>query len=373
MRMNWQTKLAYLVLVGLTATTQVQAGTIDLTIDSSLADYVLEVSCSGEVIDEQRLRNSEVLRAQIKHHTGLSPRHTMDAYIAGLQAASRCEVLEEDLFRFRFAVEEKESMSRAIDFLKAREDEIVGFVIEKTAPYFPADSQFSGAIVLSAAGQSCGGFSMDGAFFIDVPCVAEAVEEEYMAIKVLSAHETYHALQYAFFAPFNEDMQLVDSASSALNYLFLNLLLEGTAEFVADSRVITGDSRLAGLLGGFTKKGYRRVNFNLRMLGYAAEVLGEEGDSLQRMGDMYSVGYSGNTGQPFYYVGAVMAEKIEAAFGREALVCVMALSPEQFVLAYDTASMKEDVEATPVGAGAVSAALQLSEGKVSWKHCVDAS
>jgi hypothetical protein len=246
-------------------------------------------------------------------------------------------------------------------------------VIEKTAPYFPSDKQFSGAIVLSAAGQSCGGFSMDGAFFIDVPCVAEAVEEEYMAIKVLSAHETYHALQYAFFAPFNEDMELVDSPASAQNYLFLNLLLEGSAEFVADSRVITGDSRLAGLLGSFAKKGYRRVNFNLRMLGYAAEVLGEEGDSQRRMRDMYSVGYSGNSGQPFYYVGAVMVEKIEAAFGRGALVCIMALSPEQFVLAYDAASMKEGVETTPVGAGAVSAARQLGEGKVSWESCLDTS
>jgi hypothetical protein len=371
--MNCRIKLASLVFVGLTATTQVQAGAIDLTIDSSLADYVLEVSCSGEAVDEQKLRNSEVLQAQIKHHTGLSPRHTMDAYIEGLQAASRCEVLENDLFRFRFAVEEKESMTQAIDFLKAREDEIVSFVIEKTAPYFPSDKQFSGAIVLSAAGQSCGGFSMDGAFFIDVPCVAEAVEEEYMAIKVLSAHETYHALQYAFFAPFNEDMELVDSPASAQNYLFLNLLLEGSAEFVADSRVITGDSRLAGLLGSFAKKGYRRVNFNLRMLGYAAEVLGEEGDSQRRMRDMYSVGYSGNSGQPFYYVGAVMVEKIEAAFGRGALVCIMALSPEQFVLAYDAASMKEGVETTPVGAGAVSAARQLGEGKVSWESCLDTS
>jgi hypothetical protein len=369
--MIWQIKMACLALAGLSATIQAQAGTINLTIDSSLADYVLEVSCSGETVDEQRLRNSEVLQAQIKHHTGLSPRHTMDAYIEGLQAASRCEVLEEDLFRFRFAVEEKESMSRAIDFLKAREDEMVGFVIEKTAPYFPADKQFSGAIVLSAAGQSCGGFSMDGAFFIDLPCVAEAVEEEYMAIKVLSAHETYHALQYAFFAPFNEDMQRVDSPESALNYLFLNLLLEGTAEFVADSRVITGDSRLAGLLGGFAKKGYRRVNFNLRMVGYAAEVLAEKGDSQRRMRDMYSVGFSGNTGQQFYYVGAVMAEKIETAFGREALVCIIALSPEQFVLAYDAASLKGDAEATPIGAGAVNASRLLAEGKVSWESCAD--
>jgi len=346
------------------------AGTMDLSIDSSLADYVLEVSCSGEPINEQRLRTSEALLAQIKHHYGLNSRYTMDSYIDGLRAAARCEVPENDLFRFRYAVEEKEKLLKAIAFLKAHEDELVNFVIEKTAPYFPADKKFSGAIVLSAAGQSCGGFSMDGAFFIDVPCVAGAIEDEFTAIKLLCAHETYHALQYVFFAPFSEDIRLIDSPEKAQNYLFLNLLLEGTAEFVADSREITGESLLAKLLSDFAAKGYPKVNFNLRMLGYAAEVLGAEGDSERRIRDMYSVGFSGNTGQEFYYVGAIMAEKIEAAFGREALVCIIALSPEQFVLAYDAVSLKKDVEAKPVGAGAVLAARNLGEGKISWEKCL---
>jgi hypothetical protein len=347
-----------------------QAGTIDLSIDSSLADYILEVSCSGKPVDEHRLRAWKVLKAQIKHHSGLNPRYTMDAYIEGLQAASRCEVLENDIFRFRHAVEEKEDLVSAITFLKAHEDELVDFVIMKIAPYFPTDKQFSGAIVLSAAGQSCGGFSMDGAFFIDVPCVAGEIEDEFMAIKVLSAHETYHALQYAFFEPFNEDIQAIDSPAAAQNYLFLNLLLEGSAEFVADSREVTGESPLARLLGEFAAKGYRKVNFNLRVLGYAAEVLTGEGDSQRRIKDVYSIGFSGNTGQPFYYVGAVMAEKIEAAFGREALVCVIALSPEQFVLAYAAASLKEDLEASPIGAGAVLAARELGATKVSWEKCL---
>lgn len=146
-------------------------------------------------------------------------------------------------------------------------------------------------------------------------------------------------------------------------------MLEGSAEYVADSREVTGDGRLAGLLGSFARKGYRAVNFNLRMIGYAAEVLAGEGDSQQRMRDMYAVGFSGNTGQPFYYVGAVMAAKVEAAFGREALVCIMALSPEQFVLAYDAASSEEGMEATKIGSGAVHAARQLGQGKVSWESC----
>lgn len=347
-----------------------KAGNIDLSIDSSLADYVLEVSCSGESVDVERLRASRTLQAQIKHHSGLNEKLSMEAYIEGLQAASRCETLEPDLFRFRYAVHEKEELAQAIAFLKSHQAELVDFVIEKTTPYFPSDRQYKGEIVLSAAGQSCGGFSMDGAFFIDVPCVAGNVEDEFSAIKILAAHETYHALQYAFFSPFNEDLQVVDTPKAAQEYLFMSLLLEGTAEYVADSREVTGEGSLAGLFRNFADKGYPLVKFNLRMVGYAAEVLEHPDDSNHRARDMYALGFLGNTGQQFYYVGAVMAGKIEAAFGREALVCIIALTPEQFVLAYDAAASKPDTNAAPIGSGAVRGARELGAGKVSFQACL---
>jgi hypothetical protein len=295
----------------------------------------------------------------------------MDAYIEGLQAASRCETLEPDLFRFRYIVQQKEEMAQAIAYLKTHQAELVDFVVEKTAPYFPPDLQFKGEIVLSAAGQSCGGFSMDGAFFIDVPCIASDVEGEFAAVEVLATHETYHALQYAFFVPFNEDMQVVDSPAAAQNYLFMSLLAEGSAEFVAYSRDVAGEGKLARMFRDFADKGYRRVNFNLRMVGYAAEVLGQPGDSSQRLRDMYSLGFMGDAGQPFYYVGSVMVQNIEAAFGREALVCIMALTPEQFVLAYADVASKPGMDAAPIGPGAVHAAQELGEGKVSYTSCLE--
>ncbi len=220
------------------------------------------------------------------------------------------------------------------------------------------------------AGLSCGGFSMDGAFFIDVPCVADSVEDEFDAIKILSAHETYHALQYAFFAPFNEDMQIIATPAAAQDYLFMSLLTEGTAEYVAYSREVTGNGSLATLFRDFAVKGYQRVKYNLRMVGYAAEVLGQPGDSNRRLRDIYTLGFTGDTGQPFYYVGATMAKTIEAAFGRATLVCVMALSPEQFVLAYDAATSKPGTDAAPIGPGAVRAARQLGEGKASFEDCI---
>jgi hypothetical protein len=346
------------------------AQNVEITVDTSLADYIVEFTCSGEEIDEARLRNSRLLQAQIKHHSGNSDLFTMDGFIDAARAAASCEVPERDLYRFRHVVEDQEQIARAIDFLKAREAELAAFVVEKVAPYFPPDKQFSGEIVLAAASWSCGGFSMDGAFFVDVPCVAPSIEEELQAVKILSAHETYHALQYAFFAPFNEDMSAIDTPEAAQAYLFLNLLLEGTAEFVADSRDVPGEGTLATVFRKFARQGYGSLASHFRWLDYASAVLAVDEASNQRIRDVYDFGFSGSTGQKFYYVGATMARKIEAVFGRERLVCIISLSPEQFVLAYDAAvEQAGEVGDYPVGASTLTAARRLGEKNTSFRTC----
>jgi hypothetical protein len=346
------------------------AQNVQITVNTSLADYILEFACSGEEIDQKRLRNSRLLQAQIKHHSGNSDVFTMDKFIDAAKAAATCEVRERDLYRFRHVVEDREQIARAIAFLKEHEVELSAFVVEKIAPYFPPDQQFSGEIVLAAASWSCGGFSMDGAFFIDVPCVAPSIEEEFQAVKILSAHETYHALQYAFFTPFNEDMSPVDTPEEAQAYLFLNLLLEGTAEYVADSRDVQGDGTLATIFRDLARQGYGRLASHFRWLDYASAVLAVDQDSNRRIRDVYNFGFSGSTGQNFYYVGASMARKIETVFGRDRLVCVISQSPEQFVLAYDAALEQAGEDGDhPIGESTLAAAGRLGEKNSSFSDC----
>jgi hypothetical protein len=343
---------------------------VHITVDTSLADYILEFTCSGEEIDESRLRNSRLLRAQIKHHSGNSDLFTMDGFIEAAKAAASCEVRERDLYRFRYVVEDREQIARAIAFLKEHEAELSAFVVEKIAPYFPPQQQYSGEIVLVTASWSCGGFSIDGAFFVDVPCVAPSIEKDFQAVKILSAHETYHALQYAFFAPFDEDMSPIDTPEEAQAHLFLNLLLEGTAEFVADSRNVQGDGTLAVIFRDLASQGYARLASHFRWLDYALTVLAVDEDSNRRIRDMYHFGFSGSTGEKFYFVGATMARKIEAVFGRDRLVCVISLSPEQFVLAYDAALEQVDEEGDHVvGVSTLAAARRLGEKNNSYKNC----
>lgn len=349
------------------------AGSIDIRVDSELAEYVVATACSNAAVDEAMLRASPALAAQLKHHAAGNADYTIDAYIAALQTASRCEIPEPDLFRLRSVVENKPQMEKAIAFLKSRAGEIALQVAEETAPYVPSDLKFSGDVVLSAAGKSCGGFSMDGAFFIDVPCIAPAVEEEYEAIKVLAAHETYHALQYAFFAPFSEDVAAVNTAKEAQAYFFLTLLIEGTAEYVADSRDVPGEGDLATIFRRFAKSGYQSLKYNFRLMNYAVETLSRGDGMNRRMRDMYSLGFSGNGEQRFYYAGAHMAKTIEAEYGREELVCIMGLAPAEFVLAYDGATRDSaDEETIKLGPAIVSAAKRL-RGERRYESCVEAA
>jgi hypothetical protein len=268
-------------------------------------------------------------------------------------------------------VEERDSIAAAVAFFKAHEQELAAYVEEKTAPYFPADKEFTGEIVIVAASWSCGGFSMDGAFFVDVPCVASAIEDEFEAVRILSAHETYHALQYAFFAPFDEDIEAVQTPDEARAYLFLNLLLEGTAEYVADSRDVPGEGQLATIFRRFAARSYRRLDSHFRWLDYVSGILSVDESSNLRIREVYAFGFTGDNDQKFYYVGATMAGQIEAAFGREALVCIMAQSPEQFVLAYHAAhGVDDEPQGYPLGPATLEAARHLGRRNPSYERCI---
>lgn len=342
-----------------------QAQSISLTVDSSYADYLLEMVCSNAEIDEARLRSWPVVQRQVKHHSNLSSRRDFDAFVEGLAAAAKCETLEDDVYQFAPLVENKEEFVAIVAFFKSRSEEIEQFVVDSVAPYVPEHLDYSGDLVLSIVGNSCGGFSMDGAFYLALACLVESPGHEFETAKVISAHETYHALQYAFFHPFEEDIARVRTLDDAFDYHFMNLLLEGTAEYVADSRQIEGSGVLTDIIKRFASNGYRRMPFHMRLFSYSAELLKGEGDALmRRLKDVYQLGYAGDNRQVFYFVGANMAGHIERVFGRRALVCVLALPPEQFVRAYDAAAARAPGEETPpLGEAMAEAAGRLNSGR----------
>ena len=58
-------------------------------------------------------------------------------------------------------------------------------------------------------------------------------------------------------------------------------------------------------------------------------------------------------------------------FGRDPLLCVISLSPEQFVLAYDAAVVQVSEEDDyVVGASTLEAARRLGEKNISFRSCL---
>jgi hypothetical protein len=70
------------------------------------------------------------------------------------------------------------------------------------------------------------------------------------------------------------------------------------------------------------------------------------------------IGLSGYFDSPFYAVGAAMIRSLGDAFGRDALLCLMAAPPEQFFLAYQQAAEKTGGQS--LGEHVTDAARRLS-------------
>ncbi|WDI31117.1 hypothetical protein PUV54_14270 [Hyphococcus flavus] len=374
MKKTITTLLSAITLMSASATQHAAAQNIGVTIDAGLAEFLLSKVCSGETIDEDEVRAMHVVQSQVKHHDNLTGNRDMDALIDGLKSAAQCETPENDAYLFGPVVEETQKFRDAVAFFKSRAPEIEAYVAESLAAYAPADLEYQGELVLSIVGNNCGGFSMDGRFYLALNCLRDSYEQEFSAAKIISAHETYHAVQYAFFYPFEEDIARVKTRDDAFDYLFMNLLIEGTAEYAADSREVEGEGLLTNLLKRFARSGYRQAAYLTRVFGYTADMLNAGDDIRARIEDVYNLGFGGGNGQVFYYAGAVMAGHVEEAFGRDALICIMGQPPEQFVRAYQAAALRASDEAVPVLAPSmVKAAKRLSdkrERNLRYERCV---
>ena len=327
------------LFVGAQAQAKEPAANIAIDFNTQFAQVLLDLACSKKAVDEEAFRSSDLLKAQIAHHERFGARFSYDNYIEGLNKLSQCEVPSPDPFRFEALVERRDEIAHALAYLQQREKDLAQEVSRMLSPYAPANMDFSGSVVIAAASFSCGGFAEGGDFFIDLQCLAGEIEEEISAVQYLSAHETYHAIQHQFVPkPIKEEAAQVKNADEARDYIFQKLILEGTASYVADFRDAEGDARYVNFSRGLATSNYRRLESNFLLFDYLIESLGfGAGAPSQRVKDVYSLGFGGRFEELFYYVGAQMAAEIDADYGPAALVCIMQLPSENFVLAYERA------------------------------------
>lgn len=338
------------------------AAEVSIAIDTSLADRALSLVCTGAPVDEEAVRASPIVRAQISHNAGLRAAATMDAYVAGLRAASACVAPEQDPFNIAGLIEQRESLRAKVAALIARQDALTLAVAQRLERYMPPGASFAGSVVIAVPYFSCGGFAADDHFFIDIACLAEDIDADAVALELLVAHETYHVIQERHFRPV-PDLEAVSTRRDALGAFFGHLLIEGTATHVGDPLDLpqSGGGPYTRLGRSFHTENARRMEHNFNLLTILIDYVARARDPGPGVYQAAMIGFAGNTYEEMgYSVGARMARDIEAAWGAPALVCVMLLPAEQFVLAHDAATAGQ-AGALRLGPPAVAAARSLSQ------------
>lgn len=358
----WKIVHAALALIALGAAPA--SADVVVRLDTSLADNALRLTCSGQPVDEAAVRASPLVQAQIRHNVGLIETATMDNYIAALRALSACQAPAPDVFGAADIIANPDAYRRKIAVLRERHQELADAVAARLARYMPEGESFSGDIVLAVPYFSCGGFSDEERFFIDIRCLDADPNADFVALTMLSAHETYHAIQARYF--FNpgryEDIR---TRNDAMTMVLSELLLEGSATYVAAGEPVpeTGGGMLTRIVRRFQDDNAQRPRTNFALMTILLDNLARARDFRAGAETTSRVAFSGGTYQEMgYYVGARMARDIETAWGAPALVCVMRLPPEQFVLAHDAVAAAGGAEHR-LGAPAVAAARNLARSR----------
>ncbi|MGE0046333.1 MAG: DUF5700 domain-containing putative Zn-dependent protease [Hyphomonadaceae bacterium] len=346
-----------LALAALTLAAPAEAQ-VRITIDASLAERTLGLVCSGRPVDERAVRNSPAVQAQIAHNSGLIAAATMDAYVAALRAASACQAPAEDPFGIGDVIANREIYRAKITALTARQNELTQAVAARLAPFMRDGENFEGSVVLAVPYFSCGGFSREAAFFIDIRCLDADISADWVALELLIAHETFHAIQQRYFARVIENAEEIATLTDAYAYLFGALLWEGSAEYATPSRELGAGGGMLTRIGrqfAASNAQRRRSNFNLlsMMFEYVSH---HEGDPRAAAERAYQIAFTGTFEQFAYYAGAEMAGDIDQAWGRPALLCVMRLPAEEFALAHDAVAEARTDNPRRLGPAAIGAA-----------------
>lgn len=372
-------RILWIGLVTLFVAAPASAQSIDVDIDISAAQRLLEIACSGTGIDQSEFTESALVQSQIDHHQEFGDRFSMENYLAGLRDLSACKTPQPDPFRFKSLVEKRPLMEKAIGYLTLNRDDLIERVHDNLMPYVPEDMAFDGKAIIAAASFSCGGFSNRGLFFIDLPCLAPDIEGEYDAIAQLITHETYHAMQNRFASKPMVSKDEVATDVQAWDYMFHRLAIEGSASFVGDMRDIKGDGRYAKYSRDVARRSFRHLKYNFQLLGILMEAIGHEPARVkERFPEIYGLAFDGSFGELSYFTGLQMTAEIVHSFGAQSLPCLLAQPPENFALAYHQALADGDnldkSEALPSSIVEIAVSLSQERPKTSGVDaCLDQS
>ncbi len=301
---------------------------VQIRLDTSFAHSVLVDVCSDRAIDEAAIRNSIVVKDMLAHFSKFRDYFTMDEYIAARKSAATCSPPDRDYFRFSEVIEKREELRRIVEKLSEKSDQFSGSTTDLVNAYTPTELNYDGIATVIVGGPSCGGWAIDGGFYVDLPCIGD----DEVGLRYLIAHEIYHGVQGQFVP------DVPDSAPASIK-IFDSIIREGSAITVADYSEIEDPGAYTKLSQRINRKNASRTDENFDLLDLAFSYLADSDDP-DDADKVYNIGLSGLFDSPFYFVGAEMVQAIDDTFGRDALLCIMSLPQAEFVFAYNAATEK---------------------------------
>jgi hypothetical protein len=321
LRPRWRDALVAIIFVSsLPGQRSVQAHDLQLSTES--AHHVLSALGTPALTADEARRiaalpaNKMIVR---KVHS-FDEAATQERFEAELLAAARGSAIPgKELFRFTRVKANLASVTATLARFENDEAANLSWIEERVQQFSPAGAPLHLQGFLIAGGNSTG-FAWGGSdFYLNVAHFADAPE----AMKVVMAHELYHAVQGAALAAHGEKhefeadtLKLITDKAQRDRYVvgaFLDQLLdEGAATYVGDPLLLGGDS-------AYVKRELDRVQTMLRDPQKLISLLDMSlvsitADDPVDYHDVYGVGYHGPD-QPLYYLGYIMAGAIVAKRG----------------------------------------------------------
>lgn len=284
-----------------------QNGNIDLSLNMQIAKSITSEICSGKMEKEVLIRESVYVRDMLTHFSQFRDYFTIDNYLVARRNASKCVESKPDYFRFNALVRDKKPLIQDIEMLDDMDSSLIQSII---SPYVPNNVEFSGQAVVAVGTPSCGGWSINQRFYVDLPCI----EGDMNGLLYLSAHETYHVVQDTFMP--------IPDAKHYLPRLLSDVIREGAATAIADFNQLPAGGKYTDLSQKDLQTNSRRLKQNFQLLdlaiGYLQTYNTERGYSA-----INNIGLSGSYGSPFYSVGATVFSTIERKLGKDKLLCLL--------------------------------------------------
>jgi hypothetical protein len=248
----------------------------------------------------------------LKHFSQFRDYFTLENYLKERQNAANCKHNKNNYFRFNQLIEERLSIAELVESISNNDTLQTQDMIRRYTPTGIGGS-FSAKVMVGTP--SCGGWSTQQSFYVDLPCIGH----DKQGLTYLIAHETYHLVQNQF---------MPAKPKNLLERFIYEMLQEGSAMVVANMEDVTSPGSYTELNIRQIRKNKSRQPLNWSLFNMLTLSLLDE-DSESNWNTVYNIGFSGSFDAPMYSIGSIVFDSVTKDIGTNKILCWLEHQPMQ--------------------------------------------